>query len=201
MTAVGRTLYLLGEVGFRDGSALLPEDDSDPGFLIRRMRFLWAEPPADLTIEAEGYFWPVGEVGETGPSITETRIRNAIQPLRMLPPNPLLVASGDPVDLRIEFGATGTMRIEAEGIGTSLPYGSILVSVVDSGGRPGAGTLSGGLEGPGGSRILPIEDGAATLQYTPPTEAAEERLVIAIEDSEGGAGLELNRFPLKVRGG
>jgi hypothetical protein len=200
MTAIDSTLYLLGEPAFRDGSVLLPDDaDSDPGFLIRRMRFVQAELPATASIEAEGFFWPVGQAGQSGPTIIEARIRQTLQPLRLVPARPNLVAAGAAVELRVEFGAAGTFRVEQDDVNLS-PYGSLIVSVIDAGGRPGAGTLSGGSDGPGGSRVLPFVEGAVTLQYTPPDAPASDQLVIAIEDGEGGAGIELGRFQLRVRG-
>jgi hypothetical protein len=200
MGALDQALYLLGDASFRDGSALLPDDDSDPGFLIRRLQLTRSEPPAAVTLDAEGFFWPVGVGGVSGPAIREARIRQASLPLRLVPERPDLVAAGAPLDLRVEFGATGTLRVDAEGGVSRLPYGSVVVSVVDAGGRPGAGALAGGTAGPGGARVLPLADGIATLQYTPPAQATVDHLVVRLEDNEGGAGIELGRFRLAVRG-
>jgi hypothetical protein len=199
MLALDRTLYLLGDASFYDGSALLPEDDSDPGFLIRRMRIIRSEPPVTLMVDAEGFFWPVGEVGQTGPTISDIRLRHAVQPLRLSPDPSNLVAGGAAVDFVIGFGAEGTFQITEEET-TQRPYGSIAVSVVGSGGRPGAGTLGGGLEGVGGVRVLPVDSGVATVRYTPPAEPAVDFLVVTLEDNEGGPAIELGRFRLAVRG-
>ncbi|HEX6044802.1 MAG TPA: hypothetical protein VFZ22_09970, partial [Pyrinomonadaceae bacterium] len=107
---------------------------------------------------------------------------------------------GETVNLTIEFGATGTMRVERGGRVTSLPFGSVVVAVEDSGGRPGAGTLAGGNAGPAGSRTIPVAGGQAAFQYTPPAQAALDQLVVSLDDGEGGIGIELGRFPLEVRG-
>jgi hypothetical protein len=199
MSAIDQVVYLLGDSTIRDGLAFLPGDNSDPGFLIRRLRLINTAPPTAVTVEAEGLFWPVGTAGQSGPEIVETRIRAAFQPVLLDPPNPRLTPGGDGVDLRIEFGAVGTMQVTAGGEVTGLPYGSVIVSVVDSGGRPGAGVLTGGSDGPAGSRVLPVSQGAATVRYTPPAAAAVDQLVVTLEDNEGGPGIELGRFTLPVR--
>ena len=103
------------------------------------------------------------------------------------------------VDLAVQFGSVGTMRVGADGC-TSLPFGSVVLAVVDAGGRPGAGTLSGGTAGAGGARIIPVASGQVAFQYTPPPQAAADRLVVALENGEGGVGTELGRFPLNVQG-
>lgn len=199
MNGIDRTVYLLGDASFRDGSVFLPGDNSDPGFLIRRMTLTNATLPTTITVAAEGLFWPVGSAGQSGPEIVDTRIRAAFQPLLLNPPNPRLTPGGDGVDLRIEFGAVGTVRVMAGGDVSRSPYGSVIVSVIDSGGRPGAGVLTGGTNGPVGSRVLPVAEGVAVVRYTPPATAAVDHLVITLEDNEGGPGIELGRFILPVR--
>ncbi len=200
MRALDETLYLLGGATFADGSVLLPTDAADPGFVIQHLRLLRSEPPTTIVLEADGFFWPVGEVGQTGPTIVAMRIRQALRPLRLAPERPLLLAAGDPVDLNIQFGADGTFAVADDGDVTNLPFGSIIATVVDAGGRPGAGTLAGGADGPEGSRMLAVANGVATLQYTPPAAAAVDHLIVRLENNEGGAGIELGRFRLPVRG-
>jgi hypothetical protein len=199
MRALDQAIYLLGDPAFRDGTALLPGDNSDPGFLIRRMALQSAEPPTTALLDAEGLFWPVGVAGDDGPAIVRAEIRAAFLPVRLSPAEPRITAGGAVQDLQFEFGRVGTLRVAANGM-TRSPFGAVIVSVVDDGGRQGAGTLAGGAEGPRGSRIVPVANGAASVQYTPPAQAALDHLVVALEDNSGDAGLELARFRLQVRG-
>ena len=200
MRATDEILYLLDSPPFADGSVLLPASDADPGFLIQRLRFTQSEPPLLIVVEAEGFFWPVGVAGQSGPEIVEIRLRQALRPIRLAPSRPPLVAAGAPVDLNIEFGATGTYGVQAQDEVALLPFGSVVAAVVDEGGRPGAGGLSGGAAGPDGSRVLTVENGVATLRYTPPAQAAVDHLIVRLENNEGGPGIELGRFRLPVRG-
>jgi hypothetical protein len=198
LAAIDQTIYLLGEAGFADGTVLLP-GSGDPGFLIRQLRLVRADVPATIVLQADGFFWPVGLAGETGPAIVSTRIRQAIGPIRIAPERPALVAGGAPVELSIEIDTMGAMGVEAGGEVQGFPFGAVLVRVVDAGGRPGEGVLGGGSPGPGDSRIVTVADGAARIEYTPPAEPVTELLVVALERPEGGAGVELGRFPLRVR--
>jgi len=83
---------------------------------------------------------------------------------------------------------------------SAIPFGSLAFAVFAADGGPGAGTLAGGTPGAPGVRVVPLVDNAATVTYTPPAEMGSEQLVIAIEDHEGGQGLELRRVPLRIRG-
>lgn len=193
-------IYELDEAGFRSGARLQPTDGSDPGFLVQRMFVSLSDPPQSITLRAEGLFWPPDVPGETGIPIERAQLRVSMQPVNLIPAQPRLIAGGETVELVIEFGATGTMRVERGGRVTALPFGSVVVAVEDAGGRPGAGTLAGGNAGPAGSRTLPVAGGRAAVQYTPPAEPALDRLVVSLDDGEGGIGIELGRFPLQVRG-
>jgi hypothetical protein len=197
MLAIDQTLYALDEAALRDGSALLPADASDPGFFIRRLTLGHSEPPGAIKMSAEGYFWPVGTPGQDGPQILRARIRSTLEPVRLSPDAPI-VAGGPTIDFAINFGATGKIELTADGISNSA-FGSLVASLVDSGGRPGAGTLAGGADGPAGSRILTIADGAATVQYTPPATPATDFLLVRLDNGEGGGGTEIARFPLRAR--
>jgi hypothetical protein len=159
-----------------------------------------SEPPTSITLRAEGLFWPTDVPGQTGVVIDRARLRFSIEPLHMLPEQPQLIAGGAAVSLAIEFGATGTMQVERDGRVTSLPFGSVVINVVDAGGRPGAGVLSGGVAGPAGARAVEVVSGHAAIQYTPPAQPAQDQLVVSLDDGEGGFGIELGRFPLNVRG-
>ncbi len=198
MQAIDGALYLLGDSSMRDGSALLPGDNSDPGFLIRSLNVSASMPPQSITVDADGFFWPKGTAGQAGVAIQQARIRSALQPLLIDPQPASLVAGGPAADFTVHFGTSGTTALAADGIHNSA-YGSLVVSVVDAGGRPGQGTLSGGTAGPGGTRLYPVSEGAAALTYTPPAQAANEYLVVKLDDSAGGPGTELGRFPLRTR--
>jgi hypothetical protein len=198
MQAIDGALFVLGDSAMRDGSALLPGDNSDPGFLIRSMTVSGSIPPQSITVDADGFFWPKGTPGQSGTAIQEARIRSAMQPLLLDPEPAALVAGGPAADLTITFGATGTTTVTDAGIQNSA-YGSLVISVIDAGGRPGKGTLAGGAAGPSGSRVYAVSDGSAALSYTPPAQAATEFLVVKLDDSAGGPGIELRRFPLRTR--
>jgi hypothetical protein len=198
MQAIDGALYLLEDSSLRNGSALLPGDNSDPGFLIRSITVTGGIPPQSITLDADGFFWPKGTPGQSGPAIQQARIRSALQPL-LLDPQPAALAAGGPaMDFTISFGTSGTTTLTADGIQNSA-YGSLVISVVDAGGRPGQGTLTGGGAGPGGARVYAVSAGSAALSYTPPAQAATEFLVVKLDDSIGGPGIELGRFPLRTR--
>lgn len=198
MEAFDRLIYELDDPEFRTGVILQPGDDSDPGFLLQHLFITSIDPPGSITLTVDGFFWPIGAIGETGVPIAQTRIRLSVQPLLLTPAQPRLPAGGAAVDLTLEFGATGVLRIESGDRVTSLPFGSVVVAVVDDGGRPGAGTLTGGIAGAAGARIVPVTSGRADFQYQPPAEAAKDLLVVALDNGEGGVGIELGRFPLKT---
>lgn len=198
MLAIDQVLYLLEDSSMRDGSALLPGDNSDPGFLITRMTVSGSTPPQAIALEAEGFFWPIGTPGQQGPEILQTRIREALRPLLLDPQPSHLVAGGPGVDFSISFGASGTTIVSSGGVQNDA-FGSLVVSVADAGGRPGKGTLSGGVAGPGGARAFAVSDGSASLRYTPPPQPATDFLVVALDDGAGGTGIELGRFQLRVR--
>ena len=198
MQAIDEALFLLGDSTMRDGSALLPGDNSDPGFLIRSMTVSGGIPPQSITVDADGFFWPKGTPGQAGTAIQQTRIRSVMLPLLLDPDPAALVAGGPVTDLTVSFGGSGTTTVTDAGIQNSA-YGSLVISVVDAGGRPGKGTLSGGAAGPSGSRIYAVSDGSAALSYAPPPQAATEFLVVKLDDSAGGQGIELGRFPLRTR--
>lgn len=199
LRALDSVIYELDEPGFRSGARLRPTDGSDPGFLVQQMFVSLSDPPQSITLRAEGLFWPPDVPGETGVKIDFAQVRISVQPISLIPARPRLNAGGETIELVIEFGATGTMRIERGGRVTSLPFGAVVVGVEDAGGRPGAGTLSGGNAGPAGSRTIAVTRGRAAFQYTPPAQPALDHLVVSLDDGEGGVGVELGRFQLEVR--
>ena len=193
-------LFALDAPAFRNGHALAGEV-ADPGFLIRATRILSATLPIEgddsirtgLVMEAEGWFWPVGTPGASGPQIQEIRIRGAVMPLSLDIPGPL-IAGGEPVALSLSVRSS---RLALSGDGeTSPPPGiRLALRLVTPGGAPGAGTLQGST---GGVLRVDIANEAVAFTYEPPAEPTREYLVVAYEDGEGGVGQEVARFLLTV---
>jgi hypothetical protein len=208
MQGVEAALYVLDAQDLRDGSALVEEDDQ--GFLIQEMHVVESQvcldpdktgaPPVGLTLNAEGWFWPIGEPGETGIQIGEVRLRGAILPLSITPPRPYLTAGGAGVKLTLRVGTVGPLRTsdQVEPL-PPLPFGSLALTLVDPGGRPGAGTLSGGTAGEGDAHLVALSDGGASVTYIPPAEATIEVLTVALDDGQDGPGIELGQFTLDVQ--
>ena len=111
----------------------------------------------------------------------------------------MIVAGGAPVELAL---CLRTTPLRVSGVGEllpPLPFGALAVALFDPGGRPGAGTLTGGTEGAEGVRLVELADGSATISYAPPAEAAADVLVVALDDGSDGLGVEIGRLTLKVR--
>lgn len=209
LAALDAVLYELDSPDLRDASALAGADD-DPGFVLSGQlpQAVVVENdevndnrPAAVLVEAEGWFWPPEVPGITGVPITSALVRAALLPVALVP-WPLDLRTGDePLSLSLRFGAVGTMDLGGSEPAT-LPFGALAVRVIDAGGRPGAGTLTGGAAGPHSSRILAVESGALSFEYTPPAEPARDRLVVAIAQPDTGDGVvigaELARFSLDV---
>ncbi|HLF78901.1 MAG TPA: hypothetical protein VJB57_15590 [Dehalococcoidia bacterium] len=201
-------LYELDAPDMLSGGALV--EDGDTGFVIQTMRLVEARAPLlpsapeapvfGLTLEADGWFWPVGVVGQAGIEIGEIRVRGVALPLFLLPDNLRLVAGGDAVELTLRVPPLASLRLREDGI-NPMAFGRLAVGLFDAGGRPGAGTLAGGAAGEGGVRLFDVVNGEATLTYTPPAEAGADVLVVSMEDGENGLGIEVGRFPLVVREG
>jgi hypothetical protein len=102
------------------------------------------------------------------------------------------------MDLLIRLGTEGAMEVRAGGV-DRRPFGELVLRVTDTGGRPGAGTLSGGFAGSGGSRRVPLTNGVAAFRYTPPAQAAVDILHVSFDDGAGAAGDEIGQLPLRVR--
>ena len=194
LSGVDDAVYLLDRDDFRHGGALAAP--GDPGFLVDELRLVDGtiplEPdddaPVAIRLAADGWFWPVEVAGQAGVAITEVRLRGVTLSLAIDPARPLLAAGGPAVELTIGVRATGP-----------TPFGSLALRVEGPGARPGAGTLSGGAPGASGVRLLELVEGVARVTYTPPAASAVDELVVALDDRAGGAGVELGRFPLRVR--
>lgn len=204
ITGLDAALYLLDAPDLRDGTALIQEGDQ--GFLIESLLLdggegLAVEPDdVGLRLEAQGWFWPVGVEGEAGIPMGPILVRSAMLPVGLEPPLTRVAPGGDPVELTIRTGLAGTFVLdEPAPAQPTSPFGALAVTLEGPGGTPGAGTLTGGADGPDGSRLLPVEHDAATLTYTPPAEPARETLVVSsVAGEPPRIGIELARFDFRV---
>lgn len=208
VAALDAVLYEVDGPELRTASAL--SAPGDPGFVLRGQQpsavLLIPEPPDDarlpaVELETEGWFWPPNTPGITGMPIVAALVRTATLPVA-LQPWPLLLRAGDPpVPLTIRVGTAGTTRLSGDPPAPS-PFGELAVRVVDTGGRPGSGTLTGGTALPDGSRLLTVTEQVAALTYQPPASPADDELVVSVGRADAGAGpgvgIELTRFPLTV---
>jgi hypothetical protein len=206
MQALEAALYALDDAEFRTGKVLA--DGTDLGFVIHELQPstiiapLHPDDPDDprigVNVVATGLFWPIGVKGEAGKLIGEIRLRGGVVPLEIAPFNPRLVAGGPAVELTIRFNTTAVSI--KEGKIEKMPFGSMAVTLVGPGGKPGKGTLSGGVDGvPPTIRIVPVVDNTATVTYTPPVTPATEELVVAFDDAKLGMGIEIGRARLATR--
>lgn len=194
VAALDAALYLLDGPDFQSATALAAPEGEDPGFVIRRLLVSRLEGATSALLTADGLFWPAGIAGQAGAEIRELLLRAPLLPLSLIPAKPVLVAGGAPVDLEIAAANAGGGRIVRDG---ATPAGPLMLRVrlVDAGGRPGAGELSGGVAVPGGARRIPLAGGKAAVRYTPPAAPSLDLLVVAL-DREDGQGVELARFAL-----
>jgi len=202
-----RVIYALDSDDIRDGSAFAGQAP-DPGFLLQRMTVECADLPLDihatdaepllLTLAVEGWFWPVGESGQAGVAIGEIRLRGVVLPITIQPAQPNLTANGPAVALTIALDARGTARITADDL-DQAPFGMLAVRLEKADGTAGDGLLTGGAADDDGTLLLTVDDGAATVTYTPPAQPTTEALVITVDNSKGGSGVVVRRFPLIVR--
>ena len=202
LAGLDAALYALDEPAFRRGGALAG-GDPDPGFLVHDVSVLEGLAPLDpadplatvaLSLRAEGLFWPPGLPGQTGAQIGVIRLRGAVLPLEVIvPATAELVAGGPAVTLTIRVGSVGTQVLEDGEPLAASGFGRLALSL------RGAGTLQGGAAGSNGARLVVLDDGSAEIDYVPPAAAGRDELVVALEDGEGGAGIELGRRRLQVR--
>jgi hypothetical protein len=206
LRGLDEAMFALDAADLQRGTALL--NGGDPGFFIQSLEVVSADvpldpgaasaPPLGVGIRGEGWFWPIGSVGEAGRQIGEVRVRGALLPLAVEPESPRLVAAGAAVTLTLRVGTVGPLRVDGPAP-PALPFGALALGLAGAGGRPGAGSLSGGAAGSGGVRLVDVVDGVATIDYTPPGAAGRDELVVALDDGAGGLGVELGRVPLLVR--
>jgi hypothetical protein len=109
-----------------------------------------------------------------------------------------IVAGGPTVDLSVRLRASGAMDIRDGGV-DQRAFGEAILRLTDAGGRPGAGVLAGGTDGPNAGRRIVLADGAAAFQYTPPDRPGVDFLHVSFENGEGGSGREIGQLALTVR--
>lgn len=206
VSALDAALYELDAPDFRTGEAL--SGQADPGFLIQRLRCVGTDVPLDpqapdvappgLTLEADGWFWPVGVPGQAGVEIGEIRLRGVRLPVLLEPRDPLIEAGGAPVTLTLRIGRAGGQTIVANGT-SALPIGQVALTVLGKGGQAGSGTLTGGSGGVNGARLFDAASGTVAVDYTPGAQPSHDTLIVALENGEGDLGVELGRFDLIAR--
>jgi hypothetical protein len=179
-------------------SATALAQPGDPGFLLQSLSITTSKPEAGLVLVAEGWFWPVGQTGESGDAIARVRVRELRLPVALEVGGPLH-AGGGAVSLRLTLGATGTLDVGAEGT-TTMPFGSVALRLRDAAGGPGSGVLSGGESGPEGSRLAAVTRGVADLTYEPPATPGVDHLLVALhsrdDDGDQHVGAPVARFDL-----
>lgn len=204
LTWLDQILYVLDGSDVLTGSAFTSVEP-DPGFLIQSMNIETLESPFEihatdpdrlqLSLTADGWFWPVGEPGQAGVEIGEIRIRGAILPVLITPANPVFVANGPAQNLTITFEARGTSRITASEL-NSEDFGNLAARLEKEDGTAGAGTLSGGSAGNNGIRLIPVTGDYVEFSYTPPAIPGKDILLLSIDDNESSSGIEIGRYTL-----
>lgn len=183
-------------------SAKLLVQPGDQGFLLDGMELAAGDLVSDagLAVRVEGWFWPVGRPGESGREIERALVREFRLPLQLELGGPLEAGAAG-VALGLRFGATGTLDVAA-GSTTTSPFGSVALRLLDDGGGPGAGTLTGGQNGPDATHLVAVTDGTAAVTYGPPAAPVVDHLVVSAytQDADGDehVGIELARFDLEV---
>ena len=204
MNWLDHVIYALDNTDVRTGEAFVGVE-VDPGFLIQSMSIETLDTPfaihatdpdrLQLSLTADGWFWPVGEAGQAGIEIGEIRLRGAIYPVLLTPANPVLVANGPTIDLTITFEARGASRITASGLG-STGFGNVAVRLEKEDGTVGAGTLTGGTPGDNGIRLLAVTEDHIELSYTPPAVPGKDILLLSMDDNVSSIGIDMARFAL-----
>lgn len=204
LQALDAVLVAVDAADLRNGTALA--GPADPGFLIQLLAVREGAlvvpdaaadlRPAELILQADGWFWPVGVAGEAGVAIGEIRIRGVALPLVLSPAPPPLRAGGPAVTLTIGVGAPVGFRIQEPPV-APLPFGALVFSLRGTGGRPGSGRLE-EADAAGVLRVA-LAGNRADISYQPPAAAASDQLLIALDDGAGGPGIEIGRFTLRVR--
>ena len=192
-------LYALDAPDFRNGQAM-EGGAADPGFLVKSMQLTSLESPLDgidgneplrdLLLQSEGYLWPAGEAGVSGPQIAEVFLRGVLLPMQLEPVR--IVAGGSPTPLTLNVRPFLQMN---GGTAGSNVFSSLALQVLSEAGTAGAGALQGQTAG---LLVTDVTGERLTVTYDPPADPTTDILVVSLDDNENGAGQELARFKLNV---
>ncbi|WP_134681115.1 hypothetical protein [Paracoccus ravus] len=181
--ALDALIYFLDAPALRSGRAL--RDAGDPGFLLDSLILAGAdaEPalsdpvPADLTLTATGWFWPVGQAGQDGPAIAEARITQLVYPVLSDPDPARFLAGAAEADITLRLTDVQALSLRAEGPGTRDET-RLAFQLLAADGSAGAGSLTNGRDLGEGIRSRPLADSTAQIRYRPPANPARDRLVV-----------------------
>ena len=193
-------LYALDAPDFRNGQAL-GNGAADPGFLVKSMQVVSVESPLDgvddnppvrdLILQSEGYLWPAGQPGASGPQIAEVFLRGVLLPMQLEPARLVAGSAATPLTLNVR------PFLQMTDATPGSAFASLALRVLSEAGTPGAGVLQGQTDG---LLITDVTGEQLTVNYVPPAEPTTDVLVVSLDDNENGAGQELARFTLKVVG-
>jgi hypothetical protein len=213
MKTLDDALYALDDGDFRSGSAFVDPNDSakDLGFLIQELRPAgFAAPfdpktpdsPVSVSVSISGLFWPVGQKGVTGTPIGAIHLRGGAIGIEISPFDPHFLAGSTDVELTVSFVSVfmvltkGSVKPEPP----NLPFDSVVMTLAGAGGKPPAGTLTGGTDGnPATIRVVPVTGGSAKIKYSAPAAAATDELIVAFNNGSNGLGIEIGRAKLTTR--
>lgn len=201
VSGVDALLYLLDDLPFRSGTALVQPGDN--GFLLQSLRVTGASLPDDagvarVDLTVSGWFWPLGEAGAAGIEIGEVQVRQFTLPVILHAPR--MLAGAGVGNLALEFARAGTLQVHADTV-ASVPFGQVRVSILSADGSPGAGILSGGVAGGPEAQMLDVGSGQVSFAYTPPFVPGLDILVLQAVRADGAAGMEIARFDLPTEPG
>lgn len=193
LQALDQLLYFLDAPEMRSGNAL--RDTGDPGFLLESLTLADADyatdltdpEPADITLTAIGWFWPVGEAGEDGPAIAEARISQLVYPVTNSPDPARFIAGSDETEIVVTFSAAQTLSLRADGPG-EIDALRVAFQLRAADGSAGAGVLTNGRNLGNGDRARPLNDGVARGRYQPPETPGTDRLIVRSVIRESGGG-------------
>ena len=200
-----QVMYALDDDDFRSGEAFDTEN-TDRGFVIRSTQLTSITSPIKdtsdddvcIALQCDGWFWPVGQAGQAGVEIGQIRIRGSVQPLMLIPAEPMALVNGPNLTLSIQFDARGTTLLGADGTDADT-FGELKVRLQKADGTLGSGVLAGGVSGSDHDQVLAVVDGQATFQYTPPSAAGRDFLVVSFSGNDGTQPERIGSYAIETR--